>query len=113
MYYGQYYRMQRIERILERLAYLSVGLDFFVAVATLLVMRGAEGSATMLLLSGYLMFAEVIIAAVLFTSLIAMRHYRKIMNAIVLNTFINKYHNESLGWRIVTILKRIVTLDFS
>ncbi|MCL5430082.1 MAG: hypothetical protein M1504_01225 [Candidatus Marsarchaeota archaeon] len=111
MYYSELSRIKRIERILERLAYLSVGLDVFVAVATLLVMRGATGSSTMLLISGYLMFIEVVIAVVLFSAMISMRHYKKLADSVALNTFINKYHNESVLWKTIAVLKRIITLD--
>jgi hypothetical protein len=111
MYYNEFEKTRRMGRILERLAYYSVGLDFFVAIATLLVMRGAAGSSFMLLVAGYLMFAEVVIATILFTLLIAVRHYRRVIEAFMLNTFINKYHTESVAWKVVSILKRIVTLD--
>ena len=111
MYYNELERTRRMEGILERLAYWSVGLDFFVAIATLLVMRGAAGSSFMLLVAGYLMFTEVVIVAVLFTLLIAVRHYRKVIDAFMLNTFINKYHTENIAWKVISILKRVVTLD--
>ena len=111
MYYNEFEKARRMGRILEHLAYYSVGLDFFVAIATLLVMRGAAGSSFMLLIAGYLMFAEVVIATVLFTLLIAVRHYRRAIEVFMLNTFINKYHTESLAWKAVSILKRIITLD--
>ncbi len=91
MYYGQYARIKRMERLLERLAYLSVGLDFFVALATLLVMQGAKISSFMLLIGGYLLFAEVILASLIFIALIVVKHYRRIIDRVADATFRNKY----------------------
>ena len=111
MYYSEFDRVSRIEKLLEKLAYLSVALDFFVALATYFVSRGAAFSNQMLVLSGYLMLIEVALAAVLFAAMIAMRHYRKVMEVISLHTFRNRYHNESLAWKVVSVIKRILTLD--
>ena len=91
MYYGDYQRIKRMEKFLERLAYLSVGLDFFVALATLLVIQGAKISGFMLLVGGYLLFAEVILASLIFTALIVVKHYRRIIDGVADATFRNKY----------------------
>ncbi len=95
MYYGEFQRIKRIERYLEKLAYLSVGLDFFVAVATYLVIRGYSFSSFMLLVGGYLLFAEVIIAATMFVAMIALKHYRGIIVNMNRITFNSKYPKSS------------------
>ena len=87
MYYTEFARIQRMEKLLERLAYVSVGLDVFVAMATFLVTKGLPYSSFMLMLSGYLMAIEVGIAAVLFSALVALKHYRKLIDNVALGTF--------------------------
>lgn len=91
MYYSDYARIKRMERLLERLAYLSVGFDFFVALATLLVMQGAKISGFMLLIGGYLLFAEVALASLIFIALIVAKHYGKIIEGVADATFKNRY----------------------
>lgn len=91
MYYSEFERIKRMERLLERLAYLSVGLDFFVAVATLLVMQGAAFSSFMLLVGGYLLFAEVLLASVMFLAMVVVKHYRRIIDGVAATTFRNRY----------------------
>lgn len=82
MYGRDVERVKRLDRLLERLAYASVGLDFLVAIATLLVMKGFKFSMSVLIISDYLIFAEVIIAAVLFAIIFAIRHYQRILEAM-------------------------------
>ena len=111
MYYGDFARIQRMERLLERLAYLSVVLDFMVAIATYLVTRGVQYSAALLMLSGYLIIVEVVLAGVLFAALIAIKHYRKIIDSIALSTFrsnsnITRYAGKGVGV-VVLVLRRI------
>ncbi len=113
MYYSEFERIERMERWLERLAYLSVFLDFVVAVATYMVVRGAEYSSVMLLWSGYLIGAEVVLAAFIFVSLIGLKHYRKIVNNVALSTFRTRYNymkpaaTTALG--ILSFVKYVVT----
>jgi uncharacterized membrane protein len=87
MYYSSFEKIKRMERMLERLAYLSVMLDFFVAVATFFVIRGAAFSSTMLMLGGYLMLVEIVIAVVLLISLVVLKHYRKLIDGVALVRF--------------------------
>ncbi len=82
MYAKDIQRVKRLDIILERLAYLSIGLDFIVAIATLLLMKGLKFSASLLMIGDYLIFAEVIIAAVLFLIIFAIRHYQKVLEAM-------------------------------
>lgn len=94
MYYGEYQRIRRMEKFLERLAYLSVGLDFFVAVATILVIQGAKISGFILLVGGYLLFIEVVLASVIFLAMVVVKHYRKIIDGIADTTFRKRYPAE-------------------
>lgn len=94
MYYRDFDRIKRMERLLERLAYASVALDFFVAIATFLVIKGAEYSSFMLMISGYLMLAEVAIASLIFAALLGMRYYEKIIESIASASFKTRYIKE-------------------
>ncbi len=82
MYGRDVERVKRLNVLLEKLAYASVGLDFLVAIATLLVLKGFKFSMSVLVISDYLIFAEVIIAAALFVLIFAIRHYQKIIDAM-------------------------------
>ena len=112
MYYTDLQRVKKVESYLEKLAYLSVGLDFFVAVATYLVIQGYGFSSFMLLLGGYLLFAEVIIAAFMFITMIVLRHLRRVMVNVESLSFRSKYPKASryqfmLG-RILGMVIRVV-----
>ena len=82
MYYSDYKKVKRMEKWLERLAYISVALDFAVALASFLALRRAVFSAVMLTISGDLVLIEMGIIAVLFITLTAMKHYGTVMAAL-------------------------------
>ncbi len=89
MYYGDYDRVKKMERLLQRLAYISVGLDFVIALASLLVLRGAAFSSTFLKISGDLMLIEMIVIGMTFTMLMALKHYSSIMDSFAEAAFKN------------------------
>jgi hypothetical protein len=91
MYYRDFEKIQRMEKMLEKLAYLSVVFDFLVAVATFFVLRGVQSYSYLLTISSYLLTIEVVIAGILFVSLIALKHYRKLINTVALASFRSKY----------------------
>ncbi len=92
MYYNDYARIRKIEKALEKLAYLSVLLDVFVAVSTYLVIDGGAGfSHYMLLLSGYLILAEVVLACGIFVMLVALKHHERVLDGIASITFKARY----------------------
>jgi hypothetical protein len=94
MYYSELVRVRRIEKFLKRLAYSSVLLDALVAVATLFVIEGKSGYSGMVLMTGdYLIFVEVLLAAVAFASLLALRHYKKIFKGLDKMVFRARYKN--------------------
>ena len=91
MYYSEHARVKRIEKLLEKLAYISVGLDFIIAVASFLVIRRAAFSALMLTISGDLIMIEMGVIAGLFVILMAMKHYGNLVAALEQARFRNKH----------------------
>lgn len=87
MYYGDYLRVKKTEILLQRLAYISVALDFFIALATVLILKGANYSKAMLLITGYLMTVEMAVIGVVFVALIALKYYNNMMDNFALAAF--------------------------
>ncbi len=109
LYYSEIARIKKIERFLERLAYGSVALDFIVALATLMVIKGLKFSKFILLVSGYMVFVEIIIASVIFLLLVALKHYRRVIEGFMsinfglglnIKTKSQRHKNKDLGKRI-------------
>jgi hypothetical protein len=107
MYYSEFMRIRSMERLLERLAYFSVGLDFLVAIATFLLIKGYSFSQEMLTIGGYLLFVEVVIAAILFISMVGLRHFKKAMTRIDIITFKSRYRKQSKFSGLKAILARL------
>lgn len=82
LYYSDHVRVKRMEKLLEKLAYISVALDFIVALASFLVLKRAAFSSVMLAISGDLVLVEMGIITVIFMTLTAMKHYGRIMAAL-------------------------------
>ncbi len=79
MYYSELVRVKRIEKFLERLAYSSMAFDVMVAVATLFIVEGGPGYYNFVLMMGdYLIFVEVALATLAFTSIITLKNYKAI-----------------------------------
>lgn len=77
MYYSELVRVKRIEKFLEQLAYSSMALDALVAVATLFIIEGGPNYYNFVLKIGnYLIFIEVALAALVFASIMALKHYK-------------------------------------
>lgn len=79
-----------MEKWLERLAYISVVLDFFIALASFLVLRGAMFSSLMLSITGDLIMVEMAMIGLLFVILVALKHYNNIMDGFALAAFKNR-----------------------
>ncbi len=115
MYYTDYERVKKIEKWLERLAYISVVLDFFIALASFLVLRGDIFSSLMLSIAGDLIMVEMIIIGVLFVTLVALKHYNNILGGFALATFKNRQmRNARHTFRKIIInpvilMKRLIT----
>ncbi len=98
MYHSEMVRVKRIERFLERLAYSSMAFDAIIAAATFLVIRGNSNYSGLLFMAGdYLIFVEILLAAVAFVSIIAMRHYNKVIEGLDKMVFRAKYKKQSYG----------------
>ena len=100
MYYSEFKRVKRIEKVFEGLAYASIAIDSIVAIATLIFMHGIGGSVagnTLLLFSDYLVFVEVAFAAFLFTVLMVMKHYQKVLTGMNELRFKTKYRKALAG----------------
>lgn len=91
MYYSEFQRVKRMEKLLERLAYLSVVLDAMIAVATFLVIRGVQAYSLMLTISNYLLTVEVGFAVVIFLALGALKHYRRVIDKVAIASFRSPY----------------------
>ncbi|MFI5412659.1 MAG: hypothetical protein ACHQX1_02100 [Candidatus Micrarchaeales archaeon] len=113
MYYSQFERIQRMEKLLERLAYFSVVLDFLVAVATFLVIRGVQSYSLMLTISNYLLTVEVGFTLIIFVSLVALKHYRKIIDRVAITTFRSKYPVPTYRKNGVSLLRRFLQIVLS
>lgn len=91
VYYSERARVKGVERLLEKLAYASVGLDFIIAAASFLVIRRAAFSALMLTVSGDLIMVEMGVIVVLFVTLMAMRYYGRMVTALEQARFRSKH----------------------
>lgn len=91
MYYSEIERLKHIESYLEKLAYGSVALDFMVAVGSFLLLHRVGYAEFIIEVSNYAITAEIIIAAVLFIALMAMKHYKKLIADFDIGAFRMKY----------------------
>jgi len=72
-----------VERMLEKLAYVSIGFDMLAAIATFMVVRSTvKAFGSLLIISDYLIFIEVVVAAIIVLLLITMKYYSRIINGI-------------------------------
>ena len=82
------YSLRSAERHLKGLAYLSVFLDGFVVLATLLSLSRPVGFYTAFLYaSDYLIFIEVVAAIVLGASVLYLKYAKKISRGLALSYF--------------------------
>jgi len=107
MYYSELERIKNIENLFEKLAYFSVGLDFLVAVVTFLVMQ-EHFSSFILIIAGYLMLIEVVLAGLIFAILMVLKHYKTLLENITERTFKSRHSKNPL----TKIFARFITLLF-
>ncbi len=94
MYYKSYARIRKTEKLLERVAYISVGSDIFIAVSTYLVLKNVQYSNSLLMLSDYVDFLFVVIAVSLFLMVILLKYasvFPKRIDSFVFNLMHKKY----------------------
>lgn len=96
MYYSEVERFKKIERYLEALAYGSVALDFLVAFGSFMLLRRVDYAGFIIQVSNYAITAEIFIAALLFATLLAMKHYKKIVENFGIGTFKIKHKRRRL-----------------
>lgn len=70
---------KKIDRFFIILGYLSILLDVIVTTATFFFIRNIEYSHQFLVISDYLVSIEVVLAAVMFAVLLALRHYDSVI----------------------------------
>ncbi|HUC38746.1 MAG TPA: hypothetical protein VL944_01295 [Candidatus Acidoferrum sp.] len=118
MYYHEFERVKRMEGWLEKLAYISVILDFMISLATLLILKGENYSHFVLTVTGWLITVEMAIIGVLFVALVALKHYNSIMDNFAMAAFKNvKIRRASNTFRKVVvspivIAKRLFTSSY-
>ncbi len=98
MYYSEHARVKRIERLLEKLAYISVALDFVIALASFMVIRRVSISEIMLTISSDLIMIEMGVIVVLFVTLMAIKHYGGIVAALEQARFRSRHAKASTGF---------------
>jgi len=101
MYYSEIEKLKRIEKYLEELAYGSVALDFMVAVGSFLLLHKIDYAGFIIQVSNYAITAEILIAAILFVTLLAIKHYKKIIENFEIGTFKMKHKKHSILFRSV------------
>lgn len=95
MYYTEIERLKYIKRMLEKLAYGSIALDFLVAVGSLLLLHNFSYAKLIVTISNYAITAEIIIAAVLMVALLSLKHYNKLINNLDFNRFVIRQKRRS------------------
>ncbi len=73
MYYSSFDRIRRLQRLLERVAYVSVGTDFVIAGATYMVIRNTPYSGTLLIISDYIDLFIVAVVSCMMLTLVLMK----------------------------------------
>jgi hypothetical protein len=80
VYYSELVRIRKTQRLLEKIAYISVGADFMIAISTYLVLSDVRYSSSALMASDYIDLALVVIATVMFAMLAVMKFQKRLSN---------------------------------
>lgn len=73
VYYSSFDRIRRLQRLLERVAYVSVGTDFVIAGATYMVIRNTPYSNMLLMISDYVDLLIVAVVSCMMLILVLMK----------------------------------------
>lgn len=73
MYYSSVSRIMKLQKMVERIAFISVGADIMIAGSTYLVIRNAPFSNSLLMVSDYLDLALVVMVVAMFSMLLLLR----------------------------------------
>jgi hypothetical protein len=81
MLYNELKRIERLKKMLEYIAYGSLGLDAAIAVVTLISVNIYKKQLSQILLYlNYSLTVEVLISVVLFLALVVLSHYEKVID---------------------------------
>ncbi len=81
MLYKELNRIERLKKLLEYVAYGSLGLDAAIAIVTLVSVNIYKGQLDQILLYlNYSLTVEVLISVVLFLALVVLSHYEKLID---------------------------------
>jgi hypothetical protein len=89
-----------MENLFEKLAYISVGLDFVVALASFLVIKDAPYSKFMLTVGSELILLEMIVIVAVFITIFSLKHYGKMLQKFTLLAFRERQIRKQFGRRI-------------
>ena len=82
VYYYEFSRMKRLKKLIDKVAYISVGTDFLIAISTYLVINRVSFSDSALLLSDYIDFVVVAIVATMFLTLTLMKYQERLVRQL-------------------------------
>ncbi len=82
VYYYEFSRMKRLKKLIDKVAYISVGTDFLIAISTYLVINRVSFSDSALLLSDYIDFVVVAIVATMFLTLTLMKYQERLIRQL-------------------------------
>jgi hypothetical protein len=74
--------MKRLKKLIDKVAYISVGTDFLIAISTYLVINRVSFSDSALLLSDYIDFVVVAIVATMFLTLTLMKYQERLVRQL-------------------------------
>lgn len=82
VYYYEFSRMKRLKKLIDKVAYISVGTDFLIAISTYLVINRVSFSDSALLLSDYIDFVVIAIVATMFLTLTLMKYQERLIRQL-------------------------------
>jgi hypothetical protein len=86
-----------MENLFEKLAYISVGLDFLVAFASFLAIKDAPYSKFMLTIGSQLILVEMVVIGAVFVTIFSLKHYGRIMQSFALLAFRQRQIRKHFG----------------
>ncbi|MDE1860146.1 MAG: hypothetical protein KGH72_00325 [Candidatus Micrarchaeota archaeon] len=95
MYYSEHERLEQMEGLLERFAYISIVSDFLIAISTYFVFQNISFSKNFLLLSDYLDLIEVVIASVILVLIVTLRYYKRTISRLHLFIIRSRYRGDT------------------
>ena len=94
MYYGEKERLEKMSKLLEKFAYVSIASDFLIAISTYLVLQNAAYSSSFLLASDYLDLVEVVIATAIIVMIVTLKYYKRTYNDVQMFIARSRYRGD-------------------